>query len=143
MVTCRFQIRFAKSNRSELKTQFSYIFPTLDRRQFFRSWLPFRLNQSLPKELATGFSVLLERAFTLDRNSSQVAGFLQKPKKCGIVIVFRQIVRPNAAMRIGEMKVHYFASPNLDDLRVFVLLAQVEVVDDHSDVGVLHPAHHL
>ena len=46
-------------------------------------------------------------------------------------------------MGIGEVQMHYLAFANLNDPGVFVLFPQVEVVDDHSDIGVLHPAHHL
>jgi hypothetical protein len=48
----------------------------------------FSSNQSLPKELAAGLAVLLERALTFDRNSPRVADFLHIPKERGIVIVF-------------------------------------------------------
>src|SRR5215471_6887362 len=46
-------------------------------------------------------------------------------------------------MGVGEVQVHYLASPNLNDPWVFVFFPQVEVVDDHLDVGMLHPTYHL
>src|SRR5579859_2643422 len=59
------------------------------------------------------------------------------------MVVLAEVMRPNASVRIRKMKMHDLAFPRLENAWVFVLLAQVKVVDDHAHIRMLYPAHHL
>src|ERR1041384_6878607 len=60
-----------------------------------------------------------------------------------VMFVFAESVRPAASMRIGEVQVDNLTFRYFEDTRIFILFAEVVVVDDHFHIRMFHPAHHL
>src|SRR6185503_11624866 len=99
--------------------------------------------QRLAKECRSRGSVGFKIAFALYRDAAGIVNFLQCVEESTVVVIFGEIVRPQAAVGIGEVEVHDFFSCRFENAWIFVFFAQMIVVDDHAHVRVLYRADHL
>src|SRR5213078_3389224 len=60
-----------------------------------------------------------------------------------VMIVFAKNIWPAPSVWIGKVQVDDLMPCHLEDAWVFILFAQVEVVDDHFHIRVVHLADHL
>src|SRR5207244_8770408 len=65
------------------------------------------------------------------------------PSRFSVLVVLVKGMRPDTSAGISEMEMNDLVPRGFDDARIFLLLPQVEVIDDHAHVRVLHRAHHV